>query len=242
MDHTYQTEPLFTKGIISPTAQIAQARFMNRTYGWMFFGLMLTAGVSLAVASSESAIQFVFQNPWVFYGLLIAELGVVFSLSASHKRLSATTATLGFLLYSALNGVTFSVIFLTHQLGSIGQVFVLAAGMFGGLAVFGSVTKKNLSAVGTFMSMGLIGIIVLSLVNFFTKSESLNIAISIAAIVIFSGLTAYDAQRIRAMALEFGGTDSDEGRKGAIFGALALYLDFINLFLSLLRIFGRRRN
>jgi FtsH-binding integral membrane protein len=178
----------------------------------------------------------------VFYGVLFGELAVVFGLSAAHNRLSAATATLGFLFYAMLNGVTFSVIFLSYQVGSIGQVFLLTAGMFGGLAVFGSVTKKNLSGVGTFMLMGLFGIIILSLVNIFTKSDSLNFAISFAAIIIFSGLTAYDAQKIKTMALGFGDGISEDERKGAVFGALALYLDFINLFLSLLRIFGRRRN
>ena len=241
MDSTYQTEP-FSSRPGSPTQQIIQTRFMNRTYGWMFFGLLLTSGVSLAVASSESAVRFILGNQWVFFGVMIAELVVVFGLSAAHKRLSAIAATLGFLFYSALNGVTFSVVFLAYQLGSIGQIFLLTAGMFGGLAIYGSVTKRSLSGVGTFMTMGLFGIIILSLVNIFTKSESLNFAISFAAIIIFSGLTAYDTQRIRSMALEFEGTDSEEERKGAIFGALALYLDFINLFLSLLRIFGRRRD
>ncbi len=241
MDSTYQTEP-FNSRLGSSTQQIIQTRFMNRTYGWMFFGLLLTAGVSLAFASSESAVRFIFENQWVFFGVIITELVVVVGLSTAHKRLSASAATLGFLFYSTLNGVTFSVVFLAYQLGSIGQIFLLTAGMFGGLAIYGSVTKRSLSGVGTFMTMGLFGIIILSLVNIFTKSESLNFAISFAAIIIFSGLTAYDTQRIRAMALEFGEVDSEQGRKGAIFGALALYLDFINLFLSLLRIFGRRRN
>lgn len=241
MDHTYQTQ-LFNSAAATPGQQIVQSRFMNRTYGWMFVGLLLTAGLSLAIASSESAIQFIFQNQWVFMAILVAELVVVVGLSAAHKRLNAIQATLGFLFYSALNGITFSVVFLAYQLGSIGQIFLLAAGMFGSLAIFGSVTKRSLSGMGTFMSMGLFGIIILSLVNLFTKSESLNFAIGVAAIFIFSGLTAYDAQRIRSMALEFGGTESDDEKKGAIFGALALYLDFINLFLSLLRVFGRRRN
>jgi uncharacterized protein len=242
MDHTYHTRQAFGTQVLSSPQQLVQSRFMNRTYGWMFLGLLVTAGISFFVASSESAVQFIFQNQWVFMAILIAELAVVLGLSAAHKRLSAAQATLGFLGYAALNGVTFSVVFLAYQLGSIGEIFLLTAGMFGGLAIFGSITKKNLSGVGTFMAMGLFGIIILSLVNFFTKSESLNFAISIAAIIIFSGLTAFDAQRIKAMALEFGDEMSEDAKKGSIFGALALYLDFINLFLSLLRIFGRRRN
>lgn len=241
MDRTYQTGRTDTRHA-SPTRQFVESRFMNRTYGWMFFGLLVTSAVSLAIASSESAVRFIFENQWIFMGVLIAELAVVFGLSAAYNKLSAAAATTGFLFYSALNGVTFSVIFLAYQLGSIGQIFLLTAGMFGGLAIYGSVTKRSLSGVGTFMSMGLIGIIILSLVNLFTKSESLNFGISIAAIAIFSGLTAYDSQRIRAMASEFEDIESDSAGKSAIFGALSLYLDFINLFLSLLRVFGRRRN
>ncbi len=241
MDHTYQTGPLDNR-FVSPARQLVESRFMSRTYGWMFIGLLLTSAVSIAVASSESAVRFIFENHWVFFGVLLGELAVVIGLSATYNKLSAAAATAGFLFYSALNGVTFSVIFLAYQLGSIGQIFLLTAGMFGGLAVYGSVTKRSLSGVGTFMSMGLIGIIILSLVNLFTNSESLNFGISIAAIAIFAGLTAYDSQRIRAMASEFRDVESDDASKGAIFGALSLYLDFINLFLSLLRIFGRRRD
>jgi FtsH-binding integral membrane protein len=242
MDHTYQSAQSFNRERQSPALQLVQSRFMNRTYGWMFLGLLITAVASWGVASSESAIRFIIANQWVFYGVLIAELVVVFGLSAAHKRISSTVAISGFLFYATLNGITFSVIFLSYQMTSIAQVFLLTAGMFGGLAIFGSITKKDLSGVGTFMMMGLFGIIILSMVNIFTKSDSLNFAISAAAIIIFSGLTAFDAQRIKSMASEFSGEMSDDERKGAIFGALALYLDFINLFLSLLRILGRRRN
>ena len=242
MDQTYQGARSLNLDRPSPAMQIIQSRYMNRTYGWMFFGLLITAVSSLAIASSEVAIRFIIENHWVFYGVLIAELLVVFGLSAAHKRISASVAVAGFLFYAILNGVTFSVIFLSYQIASIGQVFLLTAGMFGGLAIFGSITQKNLSGVGTFMTMGLFGVIILSLVNIFTKSESLNFVVSLAAIIIFSGLTAFDAQRIKSMAAGFNGETSDDERKGAIFGALALYLDFINLFLSLLRIIGRRRN
>jgi FtsH-binding integral membrane protein len=240
MDHTLQTGP-FNGRFVAPTRQMAESRFLSRTYGWMFMGLLLTAAVSYLVASSESAVQFIFANQWVFFGVLIAELAIVVALTAAQPRLSATTALLGFLCYSLLNGLTFSVIFLSYQLGSIGQIFLITAGMFGGLAIYGSVTKKSLSGVGTFMALGLFGIVILSLVNLFAKSESLNFGISVAAIFIFAGLTAYDSQRIRNMASEYGEANTNDANKGAIFGALALYLDFINLFLSLLRIFGRRR-
>jgi FtsH-binding integral membrane protein len=230
----------FRSDSLSPSQQLAQSSFLNRTYGWMFVGLLVTAAASMFVASNENAVQFIFGNRWVFYGLLLAEIALVFGLSAAINRISAGAATLGFLVYSVLNGVTFSAVFLIYQLGSIGEVFALSAGMFGALALFGTVTKKNLSGIGTFMMMGLFGIILLGLINIFVKSDAINFAFSIAGIIIFSGLTAYDAQRIQLMAKEYSGTGME--RKGAILGALALYLDFINLFLSLLRLIGRRRN
>lgn len=220
-----------------------EARFVSHTYGWMFIGLLVTAAISLGISSSEVAIRLVAENRGVFFGALIAELVIVLALSAAFNRLSALTATLGFLLYSALNGLTFSLIFLAYTAASISQVFLLAAGMFGGMALLGSVTKKNLGGLGTFMAMGLWGIILTSVVNLFVKSSALSFGTSVVAIVIFSGLTAYDAQRIRAMAVRYGGGPGgyELERKGAIFGALSLYLDFINLFLSLLRIFGSRK-
>lgn len=239
MDNTYPSEAPFHGEVISPSRQLTQSRFMSRTYGWMFLGLLVTAGVSMSVASSENAIRFIFGSRWVFYGILIAELAVVIGISAAMNRLSSAVATVGFLFYSALNGITFSVIFLTYELGSIGQIFFLAAGMFGALALWGSATKKNLSGLGTFMMMGLFGVVILGLINLFTKSEYLNFSLGVAGILIFSGLTAYDVQKIRSMSSEL--EAGEEEKKGAIFGALTLYLDFINLFLSLLRVFGRRR-
>ena len=237
---TFETEPVLT----SSTIGLVQSRFMTQTYGWMFLGLLITAGVSLGVTSSESALQMIAENRGIFYGVLIAEFILVLGLTAASQRISAATATLGFLLYSALNGITFSLIFMLYTATSIGQVFFVAAGMFGGMAVFGSVTKRSLSGLGTFMAMGLWGIILVSLVNIFIRSESLSLGTSAIAILVFSGLTAYDAQKIKSLAAQYSqgpGNDQAE-RKGAIFGALTLYLDFVNLFLSLLRIFGNRRN
>ena len=228
---------------ISPNQQLAMSRFVTRTYSWMFLGLALTGIISYAISTSEAAVQTILMNRWMFIGVIIAELAVVMYLTMAYNRLSATTATLGFLLYSALNGVTFAVVFLVYTMSSVGQVFMITAGMFGGLALFGTVTKKDLTGVGTFVGMGLWGLILLSLANMFFRSESLNLGLGVAGVLIFSGLTAYDAQRIRGMAYQAAsGGSSNEADKGAIFGALMLYLNFINLFWSLLRLFGERRN
>lgn len=225
---------------------LSESRFVSRTYGWMFIGLIVTALASLAVVSSEQAAQFLLGNRVLFYGAMIAEFGLVIGLSAGIKRISAAGATLLFLLYSALNGFTLSMIFFAYSLPSIGTAFLLCAGMFGGMSVFGSITKRNLSRVGTFFVMGLWGLVLVSLVNIFVVSEALNFGLGVIGIVIFAGLAAFDAQKIRALAREYSAptgtlTADGMGEKGAIFGALMLYLDFINLFLSLLRVFGRRR-
>lgn len=229
----------------APSQQLAVSRFVNRTYGWMFLGLMITGLVSLWVASSEAAIQLIFGNRFVFYGILLGELGLVMGLSAAYQRLTANGALMGFLAYSALSGVTFSSIFLVYTYSSIGHVFLIAAGMFGGLALFGTVTKKDLTGLGAFVGMGVWGLILVGLVNIFVQSESLSLGISAAGVLIFSGLTAYDAQRVRSLAYQYayeGSSSRNEEGKGAVFAALTLYLNFINLFLSLLRLFGNRRD
>jgi FtsH-binding integral membrane protein len=189
-------------------------------------------------------VQTIVGNPMIFYGAMIAEVVLVMALSAAMTRISASTAMLGFLAYSALNGVTLSMIFLIYTMTSIGQVFMISAGMFGGLALYGTVTKKDLTGIGTFVGMGLWGLILVGLVNMFVQSQSLSLGLSAAGVLIFSGLTAYDAQRIRSMAYQYASTGarSEDESKGAIFGALTLYLNFINLFLSLLRLFGNRRD
>jgi FtsH-binding integral membrane protein len=229
----------------APSQQLAVSQFVSKTYGWMFVGLLLTGLVSLWVASSEAAIQIIFGNRFVFYGILIGELGLVMGLSAAYQRLSATGALLGFLAYSALSGVTFSSIFLVYTYSSIGHIFLIAAGMFGGLALVGTVTKKDLTGLGAFVGMGVWGLILVGLVNLFVQSESLSLGLSAAGVLIFSGLTAYDAQRVRSLAYQYayeGNSSRGEAGKGAVFAALTLYLNFINLFLSLLRLFGNRRN
>jgi FtsH-binding integral membrane protein len=224
--------------------QLAMSRFISRTYGWMFVGLLLTAFVSYFLASSEAFTGYIVQNRGIFMIAVLAEFGLVLALTAFFRRLSTTAATLGFLAYSTLNGVTMSVVFMAYAMGTVAQVFFITAGMFGGLALFGTVTRKNLTGLGSFVGMGLWGLILVGFANMFIGSESLSMGLGVAGVLIFSGLTAYHAQQIRAMAYQAatsGGIGSAEADKGAIFGALMLYLNFINLFLSLLRLFGGRR-
>jgi len=225
----------------SPTQQLAVSRFMSRTYGWMSLGLLITALVSFSVASSEAAVEMIIGNRIVFYGLLIAEVLLVMGLTASYEKLSARTATLGFIAYSALNGVTLSVILLVYTMASIGQVFMISAGMFGGLALFGTVTRRDLTGMGAIFGMGIWGLILVGVANIFIQSDALSMGMSAVGVLVFAGLTAYDAQRIRSLAYQCVGTGENEG-KGAVFGALSLYLNFINLFLSLLRLFGSKRS
>ncbi len=213
--------------------------FLRKVYGWMCVGLALTAVVSLAVAGSPALRQAIFGNKIVFFGLIIAELGLVFYLSARVQKMESSTAAGLFLLYSALNGATLASIFLLYTGTSIVSTFVVTAGMFGALALYGSTTKRSLAGVGQFVFMGLIGVILASIVGFFWKSEALQFVISVVGVIVFTGLTAWDAQRLKAMAVAL-----PDGRTGsyAVVGALALYLDFINLFLFLLRLFGGRRD
>jgi len=231
-------------GALEPTRQLAISRFVSRTYGWMFLGLMTTGLISYSIATSEAAVQMLMENRGLFYLVMFAEFGLVIGLTAAANKITAAMATLGFLFYSALNGVTFSVIFLTYTMTSVAQVFMISAGMFGGLALFGTVTRKDLTGVGTFVGMGLWGLILLGIVNMFVQSSALSLGLSAVGVIVFSGLTAYEAQKIRLLANQYAGgrQGSEEEGKGAIFGALSLYLNFINLFLSLLRLFGSRRD
>ncbi len=212
--------------------------FLKRVYGWMFVGLSVTALVAAFVASQPALVQALATKPFVFFGLVIVELGLVFWISARIATLSPSTAASLFVLYSALNGVTFSLILLAYTGASIATAFVTTAGMFGALAVYGSVTKRSLAGVGQFAFMGLIGIIIASVVGMFWHNDALQFVISGVGVIVFTGLTAYDAQRLKAMALQ---ADGPQAGSYAIGGALALYLDFINLFLMLLRLLGGRR-
>jgi FtsH-binding integral membrane protein len=213
--------------------------FLSKVYGWMFLGLLITAGTAFAVASSPAIIEIVFLNRLVFWALLIAQLGLVFYLAARVDKVAPVTAAGLFILYSALMGVTSSVILLLYTGASITSTFIITAGMFGATAFFGTVTKRNLAGIGQFFFMGLIGLILASIVGFFWQSEALQFVISVVGVLVFTGLTAWDAQRLKQMAVAL-----PDGRVGAyaVVGALSLYLDFINLFFFLLRFTGNRRN
>ena len=213
--------------------------FLSKVYGWMFLGLLVTAGTAVLVASSPALIETLILNRGLFWILLIAQLGLVFYLSARVDKVSPVTAAGLFLLYSAMVGVTSSVIFLVYTGASIVSAFVIAGGMFGAMAVFGSLTKRSLAGVGQFMFMGLIGLIIAMVVSIFWFNDVLMFVISVVGVLVFTGLTAWDAQRLKQMAVAL-----PDGRVAsyAVVGALSLYLDFINLFFFILRLMGGRRN
>ncbi|MCG8473430.1 MAG: Bax inhibitor-1/YccA family protein [Desulfobacterales bacterium] len=221
--------------------QARVSSFIMSVYNWMALGLLLTAGVSWYVANSQAMLQLIFGNRLVFFGLIIAELGMVFTLAGRIQRMKASTATLLFLLYSALNGATLASIFIVYTRSSIFSTFVVCAALFGTMSIYGMVTKKDLTGMGNFMFMGLVGIVIASVVNIFLRSSGMSMIISYVGVIVFTGLTAYDTQKIKMMALSQP-ADLDAGtlRKGALLGALELYLDFINLFIMLLRILGDR--
>lgn len=216
---------------------VRQNTLIRQVYAWMGFGLAITAILALATASTPEVIKVIAGNRMVFYGLMIGELALVFTLSGAINRLSANTATFLFLAYSALNGLTLSVIFAVYTADSIASTFVVTATMFGAMSLYGYLTKKDLTSWGSFLFMGLIGIVIASLVNIFLHSSAVSWVVSAIGVLVFTGLTAYDTWKIKALAAA-----GEEGRKPAILGALTLYLDFINLFLMLLRFMGGRRD
>ncbi|CAN5610739.1 Bax inhibitor-1/YccA family protein [soil metagenome] len=217
-----------------------QQRFMVKVYGWMTFALMTTGIVAMWVAESETILQFVFGNKFVFYGLLIAQLVMVISMVGFVQKLSASLATLLFVVYAALTRVTFSFIFLIYTSDSIAITFFITAGTFAVMSFYGYFTGTDLTRFGNIMLMGLVGLIIASVVNIFMKSEALQWITTYAGILIFTGLIAYDTQKIKNMNI-IGNEGTAEDKKEAIVGALILYLDFINLFLKLLRLFGKRK-
>ena len=215
------------------------AAFMRGVYGWMCGGLAITAVTAFLVASSPAVTTAIFGNRAVFWMLAIAQLGIVFALSARVDRMAGSTASLLFVVYSALTGVTLSAILLVYTGESVFTTFLVAAGMFGALAMYGTVTRRQLSGLGQFLFMGLIGVVIASIVGFFWHSDALQFLISFIGVIVFAGLTVYDAQRLKAMAFA---TNAGNVSATTIVGALALYLDFINLFLFLLRFLGNRRD
>ena len=214
---------------------------MAQVYGWMTVGLLLTAYVALYVASSATIIEMIFTNKIFFFGLIIAQLALVFILSGMVHKMSGALATTLFMLYSALTGVTISSVLIVYTYSSVASTFFICAAMFGALSVYGYTTKRSLTGMGSFLFMGLIGIIIASIVNIFMQSSMMSMVISYAGVLIFAGLTAYDTQKLKDMGSEINQEDKENMRRYSIMGALTLYLDFINLFLMLLRILGDRR-
>jgi uncharacterized protein len=229
-----KTQPLSAEQI-----KAEQARFMVKVYGWMTAALVVTAFVSMYVASSQNLIEMIVVNRLAFYGLIIAEIGIVWYLSSKVQTMTANTATLWFFLYALLNGLTLSVIFLVYSASSIASTFFITAGTFGVMSVYGYFTKSDLTSWGNILFMGVIGLIIAGVVNIFLQNDMFGMIISGVGVLIFVGLTAYDTQKIKEMNI-IGNEGTDEDRKEAVMGALTLYLDFINLFLYLLRFLGKR--
>ena len=233
--------PASNPGLMPAATDIATAErvssFLRAVYGWMCAGLAITAAVAYGVLGSPALLSGLRASSWLVLGLVIVQLGLVFVLAARVNQLAPAMAAGLFVAYSALTGVTMSLILLAYTGESVATTFVVTAAMFGALALYGTTTTRSLAGVGQFAFMGLIGLILASLVGMFWHNDGLQFLISVVGVIVFTALTAWDAQRLRQMALAL-----PEGRTTsyAVVGALALYLDFINLFLSLLRIFGSR--
>ena len=227
-----------SNGLINEQAGSRVQTYMSHVYGWMTVGLLLTALVAWFASSNMALIELLSKGMWV---LLIAELALVFVISGMINRLSGAAATTLFMLYSVLNGCTFSIYFLVYTSSSIASVFFITAGMFAALAFYGYTTKRDLSSFGRFLFMGLIGLVIASLVNMFMHSEPLMWAVTYIGVFVFAGLTAYDTQKLKELGDGLPQDDQNIFRRYVILGALQLYLDFINLFIMLLRIFADRR-
>jgi hypothetical protein len=228
-------------GYSSDSVAAENARFMLRVYNWMTAGLALTGVIAYIVSNDPTLQALIFSNKLIFFGLLIAEIGLVFWLAARVMQMSAMTAMSVFMGYSALNGLTFSAIFMVYSSATISGAFLVTAGTFGVMSFIGYTTKRDLSSMGSFLMMGLIGIIIASLVNIWMQSPAVQWAITYIGLFIFIGLTAYDTQRIKSMNI-IGNEGTEEDTKEAISGALALYLDFINMFLFILQIMAGSRD
>lgn len=217
-----------------------EADFMQKVYLWMTFALTLTGFVAYRTTQSEFLLELIFSSSFGFIGLILAELALVFWISSGIQRMSSNMAIGLFLLYSVLNGMTLSVLLIAYTGASVASTFFITAGMFGAMSVYGYTTKQDLSSWGNLLFMALIGLILASVVNIFLQSSGLNWLINYIGVLVFVGLTAYDTQKIKQLAAQVI-VESEEGRKVAILGALTLYLDFINMFIFMLRILGNRR-
>ena len=222
-----------------PTS-LALPALMRKVYVWMAFALIITGLVSYEVATSQTILYAVFTNRILFWGIVIAELALVWGISGAINKLSLTTATILFILYSALNGLTLASIFVLFTASSIASTFFITAGTFGVMALIGYTTRTDLSSIGKIAFMGLIGIIIATVVNIFIGSSMMQMIISYIGVAIFVALTAYDVQKLRVILANYEYVD-ESAQKVALVGALTLYLDFINLFIYLLRIFGDRK-
>lgn len=222
----------------SATVSYVSALF-RKTYLWMTFALLITAISALLVVKSPALQSFIFSNSFAVWGLLIAEVVLVMALVARINRLSLSSAALMFILYSVLNGLTLSVIFFVYDIATIAQTFFITAGTFAGISLYGFITKTDLSKFGSILVMALWGLIIATVVNLFFASSVLSMVISYVGVIVFVGLTAWDTQKLKTMYMESEGMN-ESSLKVALLGALTLYLDFVNLFLYILRIFGNR--
>ncbi len=240
-DTTIATKPKWGKTALGSFSAPDQIAFVTQVYGWMFGGLMITAAIAFFVAATPVLANFIFGNIFIFFLLVIAELTLVFSLAGMSHKMSAGTASAIFIIYSALNGLTLSVIFFVYTTASIGSVFLIAAGIFGIMSLYGFFTKKDLTTIGSFAIMTLLGLVIAMFINLFFHNNMATFVLACVGVLVFVILTAFDTQKLKWY-YALGRTEGAEGeKKEAINGALALYLDFINLFLDLLMIFGKRR-
>lgn len=228
-------------GVGTANRETSLAACLTGVYWWMTFALIVSGLTAYMVGTSQELTKIFVKNPGVFLVLAIVEIVMVIGITAGINKLSAATATALFILYAAINGLTLSVIFLAYTMGSIAVTFAVTAGTFGFMALIGTVTKKDLTSLGNLLLMALFGLIIASVVNIFWTNETLYWICTYAGVLIFVGLTAYDAQKIKQMYLNAGTANAETNRKIAVLGALSLYLDFVNLLLYLLRLFGRRR-
>ena len=217
------------------------ATLMRNVYIWMTLALVITGLTAMVTAKSEALMTFIFTNNGAVIALMILQLGLVFYFSARINRMSFSTATAVFILYSAITGLTFSSIFVVFSMSSIATTFFITAGMFAAMALVGSFTKKDLSGMGKFALMALIGLIIAGIVNMFLRNAMMDFIVSGIGVLVFAGLTAYDSQKIRQM-LQMQSEINESTQKLALLGSLSLYLDFINIFLYLLRFFGSSRD
>lgn len=222
-------------------AKAAQSALFRSVYLWMTLALAITGFTAMYIAKSYTFLEMIAQNSMMFWGLLIAEIGLVMYLSARIQRISFTTATLLFIAYSIVNGLTLSILFMVYTMSSIATTFFITAGTFGAMALFGYITKKDLTRIGSLCGMAVIGLIIAMVVNMFLHNSMMDMVISGIGVLVFVGLTAYDSQKIKQMLTGNDIEINETTQKIALMGALTLYLDFINLFIYLLRLFGDRK-